>query len=976
MLKSGLQRRLLESHLVIALAGVVCVFVLFLAAAFIGRSADRLSDSVGPLPHAVLSLTNGLQSSIAANHGWVYLGDTKFIDMNQKAWVEIDGALTNLKAAQTHNAHLFSAQDLSDIESIIAQISDLQAGISYVPQPLARPPLDIYEQDIAPVKREIDALFEGAHMLNREYQHPLVAESLAGLETRFTESVLQLELAIKSREQEDTDKFQHVRRALLSDVAQLPEMASSDAYLLSQVVLQLREALGNYLQLADQSLLNHRAKYNTQIREFLFDSAVPLTNGVIFRLQNLEKLAADEVSRYREEMRTVTRLSLIGAFVAFVGLVIAAVVISINNARALLGRLSALSRALQNFSDHDVHALLDVQGTDEISSLSRMFNHMVSVIHEKHKTVMRYQNELEDRVASRTRELFKSRELSETALRSIGDALITVNAEGVITRFNPSAERLLDVPASEAIGLPVAVILVFENADDAHVMPCQPVDYCIRSQQVFSPEEPLYLYQSVNKKVAVKISAAPIGGENGTVDGAIVIIRDVTKEQELQNELSYRANHDMLTGLANRGRFNQHMQLLLERVKQHNNEHVLVFLDLDKFKNVNDTAGHAAGDELLRQLSRLLRDSLRSADVLARLGGDEFAIILRDCSVNQGRRVCEKLRKSVADFRFVWNEQSFQVGVSIGLVGVAADSPSLSVLLRRADAACYAAKNAGRNRVHVAQPEDIDLQEKDQADGRTDTILRQIDHHCALLDVQSLHRTSTDEDLVFYKAVLLLGDTDHPIPAHQYQPVVERYKYTEKLDLLALEKVLAVLSPQHPDAGLSDAENQVPVIVPLSGESLAVDAFLDATEELLMAQPPAQGRLIFSIAENALQQHRSRISEASALWQRWGIDIMLDKFSAGLATLSGLDTLPIKYLKLDHTLTRDLGTRAVQRRIVASVRDIAHLSGKAVVVHAEDAASLEVLSQFDIDYVIAHSQSVPTTALTPSASLPMARQAS
>lgn len=954
MLKSGLQRRLLESHLVIALAGVVFVFVLFLSAAFIGRSADKLTESVGPLPHSALSLTNGLQSSIAANHGWVYLGDPSFIELNAQAWTTIDSALEGLKDAQLNNEHIFSSQVLQEITDVINEVRDLQTGISYVAETKVRPALEIYEQDIAPIKLEIEALLDGIQLLNKEFQHPLVESSLTDISKHFSESVLQLELAIKSREVEDTEKFREAEKGLLRHFAPLENISASGGNVVSKLLSQLKEELTAYLDLADQSLLSHQAKSNTQVREFLFDRAVPLSNGVIERLQKLEQRATGEVSRYRDEMSRVTTFTLIAAVVALIGLVIAAVVVSFNNANGLLRRLADLSNGLEAFSDDNRLTTLEVQGNDEISSLAKMFNHMVLVIREKQITVQRYQNELEDRVESRTRELFQSRELSETALRSIGDALITVDREGLITRFNPAAEQLLDISSEASLGTSVMNVLVFDESDETELASLRPVEYCIENNQVFAPEETLHLNRNGAENIPVKISAAPISGHDGNADGAIVIVRDVTREQALQNELSYRANHDLLTGLANRSRFNQEMSKLLTKVKQSSSEHVLVFMDLDKFKNVNDSAGHAAGDELLRQLARLLSDNLRPADLLARLGGDEFAIILRDCTVKQAYRVCEKLRRSVADFRFVWDQQAFQVGVSIGLKGVDSTSTVLSELLSQADAACYAAKNAGRNTVHIAQPSDVEYQARMEAGGRTDSILRVIESSEADLFVNEICPASGDADPVFRELILQFRDqSNRVIPASQISAVAERYKQMMKLDLQLLGKSLKLIS----DSEYKKLSASAPLIVQFSPESLADEHFLERVEASLHDANLNHNALIICINENAMLKNMSHIGEAAERWEELGVDVMLEGFSGGLSSLTGLDSLPVRYLKIDNSLIREIASNLVHKTIVSSIIQLAHLTGKEVVAAAGDSgASFRVLKELEVDFVLNKKQ--------------------
>ena len=703
MVTSGLQRRLLESHLVIAFAGLLFVGVLFASATFLNRSAQKISDSVGPVPRAVLSLINALQSSVAANHGWVYVGDEKFLDQNQQAWQDVDQTFALLREARAQSADLLDQPMLDDLQARIEQLRELQSGIQFKSQGIdsdARGAMLYHVQPLADhLSRRIARYGEDPDWL----AFPDLARALAVFDKQLGETRMALTLTVGSRNESATTEFATAREALSQTLASAAFQAEHYPVPINRRLSDLNLVGQAYLAAADNALMLYEASANRTVREFLFERAVPLTNSIIATLQSLEEEAAREVERRRDEMSEVTAFSLVSSVLAFGGLVVAAVIISLTNSSRLLKRLQRLSSALEGFTGDGRTDLLQVRGDDEIASLTRMFNRMVLKLEEKQQALRRHQSELEQRVSERTRELHRAKEFAETTLSSIADALMSVDKKGRIAMANPAAGRLLGQAPEALIGQSAGDLLWFHQFDDkGKGVPVYPIQDCQRTQAVLMPDEYLLLETTAGQTIPVKLSAAPIPGERDTVDGVILILRDVTREMEMQRELSHRANHDSLTGLANRARFNGELDRLLAVKPDSRGRNVVAFFDLDRFKEVNDTGGHAAGDALLRQLAGLLRDNLRPADLPARLGGDEFAVLFRHCTIEQAERAAARLRDKIAQHQMHRDGQEFSVGVSIGVTEILAGDANLSEVLSIADEACYEAKSAGRNAVMVA----------------------------------------------------------------------------------------------------------------------------------------------------------------------------------------------------------------------------------------------------------------------------------
>lgn len=338
-------------------------------------------------------------------------------------------------------------------------------------------------------------------------------------------------------------------------------------------------------------------------------------------------------------------------------------------------------------------------GNDEISYLARRFDTMI-------RSLRRY--DLESRLDKAT--LYSEKERAEVTLASIGDAVISTDRFGKVEYMNRVAEKLTGWRMQDAKGLPST--LVFQIVDETTRVPSgNPLEQSLTHRKVVTPSEKVLLISRSGGEYAVEDTAAPIFDYERHLIGAVLVFRDVTESRKLTAQLSYQATHDALTGLLNRREFERRLQLIMDSGNgpgHEQREHALLYLDLDRFKFVNDTAGHAAGDVLLRQLTARLQSQLRESDTLARLGGDEFAVILENCHSRSAFDIAEKLRRTVADFRLDWDGKTFTVGTSIGITmfgGSQSIPADLATLMNAADCACYVAKASGRNRVHLSQPD-------------------------------------------------------------------------------------------------------------------------------------------------------------------------------------------------------------------------------------------------------------------------------
>ena len=419
---------------------------------------------------------------------------------------------------------------------------------------------------------------------------------------------------------------------------------------------------------------------------------------------------------------------------------------------------------------------------------------------------------------------------------------------------------------------------------------------------------------------------------------------------EATTRLSYQAAHDMLTGLPNRREFEVRMERALASAREQDQAHTLCYLDLDQFKVVNDTCGHVAGDELLRQLAVLLSAKLRDRDTLARLGGDEFGVLLQNCTLEQAQPIAEVLRQMVKDFRFVWHDKSFVIGVSIGLVAITAESENLSNLLSYADAACYAAKDRGRNRVHVYQAEDTELVKRHGEMQWVTRITRAMEENRLRLYVQPIMPLFPDPDAdVHYEMLLrMIDDNAQLVLPMAFIPAAERYNLMPSIDRWVISAVFAAFHQLLPNAH----DGKSICTVNLSGHSLCDEYFLDFVERQFAINKIPYPAICFEITETAAITNLTEAIEFIRILKAKGCKFSLDDFGSGLSSFTYLKNLPVDYLKIDGAFVKDMETDPMDRAMVESINHIGHVMGlKTIAEFVESEVLLDHLKQIGIDYV-------------------------
>ncbi len=562
-----------------------------------------------------------------------------------------------------------------------------------------------------------------------------------------------------------------------------------------------------------------------------------------------------------------------------------------------------------------------------------------------------------DRLEHSQQDLFQSKELAEITLHSIGDAVITTNAKGEVDKLNPIAEQLTGWHIDEVRGRPL--IEVFQIVDEQTREPAiNPVETVLREGQITELSSHTVLIHRDGREFAIDDSAAPIFTREGDIVGTVLVFRDVTSDHLMENLLSWEASHDALTNLVNRREFERCLKQALAIAKTQDKQHILGFLDLDRFKVVNDTCGHVAGDELLCQIANLMQAKLRKIDTLARLGGDEFGIILYECPMEKGRSIIEDLSKSIQDFGFVWEDKVFRVGVSIGLVTITANNQNVDSIMEAVDAACYAAKESGWNNIRVYESDDSELFEHRQQRqwlSHINLALTEDRFRLYSQSIVSLNNGHPSKDIVHtnnaqkhYEILLRMIDENGKVVSPMaFIPTAERYKLMPAIDRWVISTLFTMLENHfqqiNTDALNTQAENLPHYAVNLSGASINETGFIEFLRDQFATHGIPPQIICFEITETVAISNLDKATQLMKEFKRMGCQFALDDFGSGMSSFTYLQNLPVDYLKIDGSFVKDVVHNSVAEAIVGSINSIAQEMGIQTI--AEFVASEAILAK-------------------------------
>src|SRR5215203_583924 len=545
--------------------------------------------------------------------------------------------------------------------------------------------------------------------------------------------------------------------------------------------------------------------------------------------------------------------------------------------------------------------------------------------------------------------LYREKERAQVTLASIGDGVVRADPAGKIDYLNPVAERLTGWTAEEAIGLTVPE--VFQVVDEISRKPLtDPVARCLDEGRIVESRGHALLLSKDGKEYSVRDSAAPIYDRSGASLGAVLVFKDVTQLRGMEREMIYLASHDALTGLINRREFEVRLKRAIRGARAERRHHVLLYLDLDEFKVVNDTCGHLVGDEMHKQITALLRSRVRRSDILARLGGDEFGVLLEDCPLDHARQIAEEMRRTVREFRFCWRDQIFEVGVSIGLVPINADSGDLAHVMSAADAACYVAKDSGRNRVHEYEIDDTLVAGRYGEMQWIHRIHRAFEDRRFRLFYQLIQPLGTEtpaRELLCEVFIRMLDRTGKIIEPSAFIAAAERYHLIGSLDRWVVKTAFSALA----EAQRREWSRPVLFAINLSGQSIGEESFLSYVVEELEKSTVDSRRICFEITETAaISKLDSAIRFISVLKTK-GCRFILDDFGSGLSSFAYLRDLQVDFLKIDGEFVQNMMEDRVKRAMVESINQIGHVMGLQTIAEwVENRQTLEALKELGVDY--------------------------
>ena len=545
--------------------------------------------------------------------------------------------------------------------------------------------------------------------------------------------------------------------------------------------------------------------------------------------------------------------------------------------------------------------------------------------------------------------LSRSKRQAQYTLESIAEGIITTDNDGRIDYMNLAAETLIGTSRDAAAGHRASEL--FTLVDDADRRPLgDPVERSLSMRRrVNMGRRAVLISQDGENEHSVEITASPIRGPGNSISGAVVVIHDVSELRGLTRKMSYQATHDPLTGLINRREFERRLDEAMDSAHAEEAVHMLFYMDLDRFKAVNDSCGHMAGDNMLREVAGLIKEQVRDSDFVGRLGGDEFGALLIGCPIDKARQIAADISNAVNEYRFVWKDKIFNIGVSIGLVEISHTSGSLQDVMSAADSACYVAKQEGRGRVHVYSARD-EAVARERGDIQWLRSLQGALHEDGFeLATQPILSVSGRSDTGPCVEVLIrLPDSSGRIAdTAEFLRPAERYQLMPQIDRWVVNATLAAIA-----AGEIKLAGRRSCAINLSGQTLADETFLSFVVDALDRSGVSPASICFEVTERAILsnvQHAQRFIE---VLHGIGCEFSLDDFGSGLGSFSSLKHLPIDYLKIDGTYTRSLPTDQVNQEMVSAMIKLARtMEFRVVAEQVEHQEDFDWLRESGIDFI-------------------------
>lgn len=670
----------------------------------------------------------------------------------------------------------------------------------------------------------------------------------------------------------------------------------------------------------------------TVFTRYIRDSSGEIDESISQTLVKIYFLSVDQVIlSERKTVLLLIGLVLVG-FGAFMRWALAAV---------LAKPFNEMVQTASKISDGEIDLRFD-------ESLSGEFGYMAKFINISLDHVVREKGDIasalaraNEKVSESEVELRFERERAEVTLYSISDAVITTDQKARVLYANPSALDMLGMTAASVAGRSVADIMII--ADELTGKKIEhPVRQCLKSGSSTGPFDYLILRRPDGMTFDIAASVARIKQDRRGLIGAVMVFHDASHARKLNRQLSFQATHDELTGLFNRREFDRQLEIGLHLVRIKSAEHVLFYMDMDQFKIVNDTCGHYAGDELLKQVAALIKNELRESDVLSRLGGDEFGALLTHCSIDHAMTVAQSIVDTMAAFRFGWQDKSFTVGLSIGVVPVNPGSVDIDAVLEMGDAACYKAKSAGINQIHLFSPEDTDHQHRHTAYNCPAMLMEERGCDRLCLFQQPVFDVPSGE-IEHHEILLRYREQNDKITAPAALiSAAERYRIMSDIDQWVIARAISFLANEA-------RTNDTVLSINLSGQSINSDMRQFIENETMKSRiDPSQ--ILFELTESAVLSGLAEAESFISVLHRQGFRFAIDSFGTGLSSFSYLRRLKVEYVKINGQFIRNVDADEVDRAMVSSIVHVCRTLGiKTIAEYVESRSVARVVRDIGVD---------------------------
>ena len=612
-----------------------------------------------------------------------------------------------------------------------------------------------------------------------------------------------------------------------------------------------------------------------------------------------------------------------------------------TSVRRFTAKLDKVSHAAKKIAAKDFDVTLpEADSNDELSNMIRALETMVlsmdQYIEQLNKT-----NEL----------IHDEKEFAEVTLSSIADGVIVTDTKGVVNFLNPAAEKIVKYTISEAKNKKIEELFTLVHEDTQEEMRPPIYESIAKNKEVWHNNKAILLDKEATR-YAIEDSSAPIRDIEGNIRGAVFVFRDITQKKKDERKVRWQATHDELTKLNNRIGFHLMLDELCLEINE-TTQHVLFFMDLDKFKIINDTAGHLAGDEVLRQVAKLLQKKTRKNDFLCRFGGDEFGLILKNCDVSSATKIANKLIEDILDYSFVWGERQFKIGLSIGIAQIDHDNNNPTTILSNADFACYKAKDLGRNRYYVFKEDDNKNTEHIHEINWVSRINRGIKTRSFVLYVQKIQGLSSEN--IHYEVLIRLVENGEIFYPDSFLPHAQIYSLMPQIDRYVVSELFSWYAANRAKI----AKNQK-FAINLAGQSISDNEFAEdiiALSEKYAIEPE---NIIFEVTESTAIENLHLSIRFFTLLKEKGFAFSLDDFGTGLSSFAYLKSLPVDYLKIDGVFIKDILTNEIDKGMVESIHKISSLMQiKTVAEYVENHQITDTLKTIGIDYAQGYAIAKP-----------------